>query len=69
MDKRSALVILERLRARCEPLREEPRLSGDFYQWYLEVLEALEQIFGRESDDQYLRQNTRFDRASVVVLL
>ena len=51
MDTRGALVILERLRARCEPLREEPRLGGDFYQWYLEVLDTLEQVFGRESDD------------------
>jgi hypothetical protein len=61
MDKRSARVILERLRARCEPLREEPRLGGDFYQWYLEVLDALEQIFGRESDDVMEFQQIPFE--------
>ena len=61
MDTRGALVVLERLRARCESLHEEPRLGGDFYQWYLEVLDALEQIFGRESDDVVEFQHIPFE--------
>jgi len=49
LDKASAIALLRRLREHISSLLTMPRLGGDLYQWYLEVLEALETIFGADS--------------------
>lgn len=51
LDKPSALALLERLRDRISFLRDEQRLGGNFYQWYLEVLDTLDHIFGVGSEE------------------
>ena len=49
-DQPSAIAPLEPLRNQISSLQTRPRLGGDFYQWYLEVLDALETIFGADSN-------------------
>ena len=49
LDKASAIALLRRLREHISSLLTMPSVGGDFYQWYLEVLEALETIFGADS--------------------
>ena len=49
LDKASAIALLRRLREHISSLLTMASVGGDFYQWYLEVLEALETIFGADS--------------------
>lgn len=51
---------LERLRGQITSRLTQPRLGGDFYQWYLEVLEALERIFGTHADEMRKFQQIPF---------
>ncbi len=50
VDTPSAIARLERLHRQISSLQTKPRLDGDFYQWYLEVFNALETIFGVDSN-------------------
>lgn len=47
----NALSSLKRLYDQIPFLREKQGPDGDFYQWYLDVVELLEKIFGRESGE------------------
>ena len=49
VDQPSAITRLERLHSQISSLQAKPRPGGDFYEWYLEVLTALEMIFGADS--------------------
>jgi hypothetical protein len=50
VDQPSAIARLERLHSQIASLQTKPSLGGDFYQWYLEVINALETIFGADSN-------------------
>jgi hypothetical protein len=61
LDKASAIALLRRLREHIASLLTMPSLGGDFYQWYLEILEALETIFGTDSSAVKEFQQIPFD--------
>jgi len=60
LDKPNAIALLEHLRGQCSSLLSLPRLGGDFYQWYLDVLAALERIFGADSNERSEFQRIEF---------
>ena len=61
IDKPSAVALLDRLRSEISSLHTKPRLGDDFHQWQREVLDALERIFGSDSDETREFRNIHFE--------